>query len=142
MEPESSTNNIPEDHPILLFDGVCNLCNGAVQWVIRHDADARFRFAPLQSEIGRRLLERAGLPGEELSTVVLYDEGRIFTRSDVPLQVFERLGLPWSLLTPLGLAPRRLRDAVYDWVARNRYRWFGHRESCMIPTPELKSRFL
>lgn len=128
--------------PILLFDGVCNLCNGFVQWVVRRDPEAVFRFASLQSDVGQHLLSRAGLPARELSTVVLYQDGEFYTHSDVPLLVALRLGGPWSLLYVLRIVPKPLRDAVYNWVARNRYRWFGKRESCMVPTPELRSRFL
>ncbi|PHN04621.1 thiol-disulfide oxidoreductase DCC family protein [Flavilitoribacter nigricans] len=129
-------------HPILLFDGVCNLCNTFVQFVIQRDPDAIFRFAPLQSAIGRELSERAGLPPEELNTVVLYDQGKFYTHSDVALQVVRRLPGLWSLLYGLVILPKSLRDATYNWVARNRYRWFGKKASCMVPTPDLKRRFL
>jgi predicted DCC family thiol-disulfide oxidoreductase YuxK len=131
------------NRPILLFDGVCNLCNGAVQWVIRHDPEGKIYFAPLQSEMGQQLLRQAGLPKEELSTIVLYLNGHLYTRSDAALQVLKQLGGLWGLLyVKLKFIPRPIRDAAYDWIARNRYRWFGKRESCMVPTPELKARFL
>lgn len=128
--------------PILLFDGVCNLCNGAVQWVIRHDPEGRIHFAALQSEIGQQLLEKAGLPTEELSTVIFSHNGHLYTRSDAALELLRQLGGSWSLLYGLKIIPRPIRNGIYDWVARNRYRWFGKRESCMIPTPDLKARFL
>lgn len=137
---ENSENQF--EHPILLFDGVCNLCNTFVQFVIQRDPEAVFRFAPLQSEIGRELSERAGLPLDELNTVVLYDRGRFYTHSDVALQVVRRLPGLWPLLYGFTILPKFFRDAVYNWVARNRYRWFGKRESCMMPTPDLKRRFL
>ena len=127
---------------ILLFDGVCNLCNGAVQWVIRHDPEAKIRFAALQSKAGQQLLDRAGLPTEELSTAVFYHNGQLHTRSDAALEVLRQLGGAWSLLYGLKIIPRPIRDVIYDWIARNRYRWFGQRESCMMPTPALKARFL
>lgn len=129
-------------HPILLFDGVCNLCNSFVQFVIQRDPEAIFRFAPLQSEIGRELSARAGLPLDELNTVVLYHNDRFYIHSDVALQVVRRLPGFWSVLYGLNVLPKSLRDSIYNWIARNRYRWFGKRESCMMPTPDLKRRFL
>jgi predicted DCC family thiol-disulfide oxidoreductase YuxK len=129
-------------HPILLFDGVCNLCNSFVQFVIRRDPEAVFRFAPLQSEVGQELAARAGFPVDELSTVILYHQGRFYTHSDVALEVVRRLPGGWSLLYGLAIIPKSIRDAIYNWVARNRYRWFGKRESCMMPTPDIKRRFL
>lgn len=138
----SNVRDIPIDKPLLLFDGVCNLCNGAVQWVIRHDPAGRVHFAALQSDTGQRVLERAGLSREELSTVVLHYQNQLYTRSDAALKVLQLLGGAWSILYVFRLIPRSLRDTVYDWIAGNRYRWFGKRENCMIPTPELKSRFL
>lgn len=129
-------------HPILLFDGVCNLCNSFVQFVIQRDPEAIYRFAPLQSEIGRELSARAGLPLDELNTVVLYHNDRFYTHSDVALEVVRRLPGFWSVLYGLNVLPKSLRDSIYNWIARNRYRWFGKRESCMMPTPDLKRRFL
>ena len=129
-------------HPILLFDGVCNLCNDSVQWVIRHDPGAKFRFVSLQSEKGQELLRAHNLPTNELNTVVLIDGEKAFTRSDVPLRIFGKIGGGWPLMAALRIVPRFIRDAVYDWIARNRYRWFGKKEACWLPTPELKSRFL
>lgn len=134
--------NQATEHPILLFDGVCNLCNGFVQFVIQQDPKAVFRFAPLQSDIGRKLSEEAGLPLDELNTVVLYTAGQFYTHSDVALEVVRRLPGLWPLLYGFKILPKFLRDFVYNWVARNRYRWFGKRESCMMPTPDLKRRFL
>jgi len=130
------------DHPILLFDGVCNLCNGTVQWVIEHDPGAKFRFASLQSETGQQLLQAHHLPTGELNTVVLVDGGKAYTRSDVPLRIVGKLGGLWPILQAFYIVPKPLRNAVYDWIARNRYRWFGKKEACWLPTPELKARFL
>lgn len=133
---------IPRDKPILLFDGVCNLCNGFVQFVIQRDPQAKFRFTALQSAVGQQLLQEARMPTEELSTVVLWENGTFYTHSDVPLRVARRLGGWWVLWTGFTIIPKVLRDAIYNWIARNRYRWFGKKESCMIPTPELRARFL
>ena len=129
-------------HPVLLFDGVCNLCHGAVRFVLDHDREARFRFAPLQSEVGRALLARFELDPAALDTIVLIDEAGAHLRSDAALRIARRLGAPWSWLGPLAAIPRPLRDAVYDFIARRRYRWFGRKDVCPIPRPEWRERFL
>lgn len=131
-----------QNFPVLLFDGVCNLCNASVQWVLLHDNAGVFRFAALQSEAGQALLAQFGLERERFDTVVLVDSERIFTRSDAALEVVRRLGLPWSALAVLRWVPRGLRNMVYNWVARHRYRWFGRQEACLLPRPEWKKRFL
>ena len=128
--------------PILLFDGVCNLCNGVVQWVIARDPAAQFRFASLQSEAGRTLLAQHQLPLDAMDTVVLVDGAAHWRKSDAALEMLRRLGGAWPLLSALRVVPRGLRDAAYDWIARNRYGWWGKRDECWIPTPELRARFL
>jgi predicted DCC family thiol-disulfide oxidoreductase YuxK len=129
-------------HPLLLFDGVCNLCHGAVQFVIARDPDAHFRFASLQSEYGREIVRREGLP-EDVTTVILVEpDGRVSSRSTAALRVATKLGALWPLLGALLVVPRFLRDPVYEFVARNRYRWFGQKESCPLPDPSLADRFL
>ncbi len=133
---------IPRDKPILLFDGVCNLCNGFVQFIILRDSKAKIRFAALQSAVGQQLLQEAKMPLEELSTVVLWEKGKFYTHSDVPLRVVEYLDGLLPVFSVYIVIPKFIRDAIYNWIARNRYRWFGKKESCMIPTPELKARFL
>lgn len=134
--------NIDIKSPVLLFDGVCNLCNASVQWVLKRDRKGIFRFAALQSEAGRALLRQSGLSSENFDTVVLVDGDRVFTRSDAALEIVRRIGGPWSLLGIFRIVPRPLRNAVYDWVARYRYRWFGKTQSCMIPQPEWANRFI
>lgn len=129
-------------HPILLFDGVCNLCNGFVQWVIRHDLNGKFRFAALQSDIGQTLLTQHHLDTSQLSTVVLIVDGRTYTHSDVALEIARILGGWWSFASIFKIIPPFIRNAIYNWIAKNRYRWFGEKDACMIPTPELRSRFL
>jgi predicted DCC family thiol-disulfide oxidoreductase YuxK len=130
------------DSQIILFDGVCNLCNGFVQFVIRHDKKGVFRFASLQSAYA------ASLPGleegvvSELSTVVLQDGDRYHFKSTAALRIARMLGFPFSLAYVFIILPVLLRNAIYDWIARNRYAWFGKRDACWLPTPELKSRFL
>ncbi len=133
---------VKSEPSIILFDGVCNFCEGVVRFVAPRDADGCFRFAPLQSDVGRVLLERHGLPVDDHDTFVLIDGSSCLTRSDAALAVVARLEPPWSWLRWLRIVPRRLRNAIYGLVARNRYRWFGRRQSCLIPGPELRERFL
>lgn len=128
--------------PIVLFDGVCNLCNGSVQFLLKRDPEGRFRFAALQSDAGRSLLAEHGLDPDILSSVVLIEDGRIWKESSAALRIARHLPGAWKLLRVFAAVPRPLRDAVYRWIARNRYRWFGKTESCWLPTPELKARFL
>jgi predicted DCC family thiol-disulfide oxidoreductase YuxK/uncharacterized membrane protein YphA (DoxX/SURF4 family) len=130
------------DGPILLFDGVCNLCNASVNFVIDHDPKGRFRFASLQSDAAERELERAGVAESLPDSVVLIDEKGVHTQSDAAIRVARRLGLPWSLLVVASVLPRSIRDPLYAWIARSRYRWFGRQTACRIPTPELQDRFL
>ncbi len=133
----------PREHPILLFDGVCNLCEGAVRFAITRDPAARLRFAPLQSELGRALLLQHGYDPAAIDAVVLVDAAGAHDRSTAALRLAGHLRAPWSWLgPPLLLLPKRLRDGVYDFVARHRYRWFGRRDACLVPTPELRARFL
>jgi predicted DCC family thiol-disulfide oxidoreductase YuxK len=127
---------------IILFDGVCNLCNGFVQFVIRHDDAQRFRFASLQSEAARPLLQ--GLPPTKqgIDSVVLIENGRYYQRSAAALRILRHLSGGWALLYGFIFLPPFIRDRLYDLVALNRYRWFGQREACLLPTPELQARFL
>jgi predicted DCC family thiol-disulfide oxidoreductase YuxK len=122
---------------VILFDGVCNLCNAWVQFVIRRDPGARFAFAPLQGEVAEKLLGTRG--GE---TIVLIERDTIYDQSTAVLRIALRLSGLWPLAAVFLIVPKGLRDAVYRGIARNRYRWFGRRDSCMVPTAELRSRFL
>ncbi len=127
---------------MLLFDGVCNLCNGFIQWVIKRDTRAAFKFGPLQSPISQSLLEQAGWSGKLLDSFIYIRNGVAYDRSDAALRAISDLGGIYLLARTLLIFPRGLRNAVYNLVARNRYRMFGKSESCMIPTPELRARFL
>ena len=127
---------------VILFDGVCNLCNGAVQFVIERDHSARFRFAALQSAAAAPLLRDAASGQSLPDSIVLVEDGRVFTRSTAALRIARGLGFPWAAAYWLIAIPRPLRDRVYDFVARNRYNWFGRRDICMVPTPALRARFL
>ena len=126
----------------ILFDGVCNLCNGFVRFVIARDPGARFRFAALSSPSAARVLRDAGVTPPIPDTVVLVEDGVVYFRSDAPLRIARRLTFPWPLAYGLVIVPRFIRDAVYDFIAARRYKWFGRRDVCMVPTPELKRRFL
>ena len=125
---------------VLLFDGVCTLCIGSVRFIIERDSAGTFQFAPLQSTTARRLLHGAAQPLPD--SFVLVENGRLFTRSTAALHVARGLGWPWSLAYVGIIVPRPLRDWVYDLVARNRYRWFGKSDVCMVPTADIRSRFL
>lgn len=128
--------------PVLLFDGVCNLCNSLVQFVIQRDLKGTFLFASLQSEAGQRLLRQFDLPTTDYNTFVLVHRNHCYTKSTAALHVFKGLGRLWPLLYGFIIVPKPVRDVVYDWIARNRYKWFGKKDQCMVPTPELKERFL
>ena len=131
-----------ENHPIVLFDGVCNLCHGTVQFVIAHDSAARFRFAPLQSDAAQRLLRERAAVGPLPDSVALIEGGRLYTRSTAALRIARGLRFPWPLLYGLIIVPRPLRDVIYDLIARYRYKWFGRRDSCMMPSAKVQGRFL
>jgi predicted DCC family thiol-disulfide oxidoreductase YuxK len=131
-----------DGHPVILFDGVCTLCCGMTRWIIARDREAVFRFAPLQSEAGRRLLAAHDLPADELSTIVLIEGGDAYRRSDAAWRIAARLGGVWRLLAWLRVVPRPLRDAVYRFIARHRYRWFGRRDACMRPDACDAGRFV
>ncbi|HYJ78724.1 MAG TPA: thiol-disulfide oxidoreductase DCC family protein [Longimicrobiaceae bacterium] len=128
--------------PIVLYDGVCGLCNRLVQFVLRHDRHGRFRFAALQSEAGQALLREHGLPTDALDTFVLIEGGRAYRKSEAGLRVVRRLDAPWPVFWPLIVVPRPVGDLFYDLVVRNRYRMFGKLDACPIPSPEVRSRFL
>lgn len=127
---------------IVYFDGICNLCNGAVQFIIKQDKKGIFSFASLQSDFAKRHLMYAN--GEDISyDSVIYQRGNSFyIKSKAILEILKDLGGWWKLLLVFGLFPKTLLDRIYDYIASHRYRWFGKKEKCLVPTPELKSRFL
>lgn len=130
------------DQPIILFDGICNLCNGAVQFIIRHDSKKQFMFASLQSDEGQKCLGQFNLPKNDLNSFILIDKEKVFTRSSGALRVLKKLNGLWPLLYAFIIIPTFIRDNIYNGVAKNRYKWFGKKAECMIPTSELKARFL
>lgn len=129
------------DH-LLLFDGVCTLCNSSVDFVIQRDSHRRFRFASLQSEVGQQVLREHGLSQTELDSVLYLQNGVLHTKSGAALRIAAQLNGFWPVFAVFLLIPPFLRDWVYAWVARNRYAWFGKRETCRVPTPEERSLFL
>lgn len=137
-----NTSTEKSEHPLVLFDGICNLCNGSVQAVIKRDSKKIFRFASLQSEHGQKQLNDLAFDPIQLDSVVLVHKGMVHIKSDAVLQIFSLMGAWGKSILLLRIVPRFLRDIVYDWVAKHRYGWFGKQDSCMIPSPELEDRFL
>lgn len=131
-------------HRVVLFDGVCNLCNAAVRWLLARDTEARFHYASLQSQAAIRILSQAGI--DNLAglpdSIILVDEDGVHLRSTAALRIGASLGFPYSIGRVAFIVPRVIRDSVYDLIARNRYRWFGRQDTCMLPTPEVRARFL
>ncbi len=128
---------------IILFDGVCNLCNGAVQYVIERDTEDRYRFAPLQSDIGQKLISERHIDSSVVDSVILIEPGvAYYIKSDAAIEIARDLGGIWSLLALFKWIPARMRNIVYDFIAHNRYKWYGKKDQCMVPTPELKAKFL
>ena len=130
------------EQPIILFDGICNLCNGAVNFVIKRDKKSVLRFATLQSNFARKILSNNNLFFTDLNSFVLIENGVVYTRSTAALRVCRYLSSLWPLMYGFIIVPRFIRDNIYRWISKNRYRWFGKRESCMIPTSDVKARFL
>ena len=130
------------DHPIILFDGICNLCNNAVQFVLKHDKKKLFRFASLQSDFGKSILIKYGLPTDNFNSFVLILNGKAYTKSTAALSVAKMLSGPIKLLYGFIVIPAFIRNGVYNVIANNRYKWFGKKESCMLPSPDVAARFL
>ena len=127
---------------VILFDGVCNFCNAAVNFVIRYDRRDHFRFAPLQSGAGRALQMEYGVDAGALSTFVLVENGKAYGRSTAALKVARRLGFPMNMTYAFIIVPGAVRDMAYNFVARNRYKWFGKKEACMVPDERVRRKFL
>ncbi len=128
------------DNAIVLFDGVCNFCNSSINFIIKRDKKGYFKFAPLQSEIAQKLVGDKTKPMPE--SVILIENGKTYDRSSAALRIAKKLDGLWPLLYIFIILPKRLRDAVYNLIGRNRYKWFGKTEACMIPNPGVRSRFL
>lgn len=129
-------------HPVILFDGVCNLCSSSVQFVIKHDPKHQFHFASLQSEFGQQVLQQFQLPPTEFGSFILLENNIIYTKSAGALQVVKKLNGLLPSLYIFVVIPCFILDSIYNWIAKNRYRWFGKKEACWIPTQELNSLFI
>ena len=129
-------------HKIILFDGVCNLCNASVNFAIKRDKKEVFKFAALQSEVGKELASKFNIDSTQTDSIVLIDKDKFYIKSTAALHIAKYLSAGYPLLYGFMIVPNFIRNWVYDFVARNRYQWYGKKESCMVPTPELKDKFL
>jgi predicted DCC family thiol-disulfide oxidoreductase YuxK len=130
-----------QESPTILFDGVCNYCNSWVNFIIRNEKKGILKFAPLQSAAGKKLLSQYNVL-TDANSVLFIEEGRIYSHSDAALRIIRYLSWPAKMFYVFKIVPRFIRDAVYNWIARNRYKWFGRTDACMIPDAKLRSRFL
>ena len=130
------------DHSVILFDGVCNFCNGMVNFVIRQDRKDLFRFAPLQSQAARELLRQHGMNENQSDSFVLLEGNKTYTASTAAIRVCEKLPWYWQWLRVFWILPRRFRDGIYHFIARKRYQWFGKKEQCMVPGEKIRGKFL
>lgn len=131
-----------QSHNIILFDGICNLCNSSINFIIKRDKNDLFKFATLQEEQGISLLKRYGIDTIDTDSIILIEDGKAFIKSSAALRIAKKLQYAWPLLYGFIIIPTFIRNWVYDYVAKNRYKWYGKKDRCMIPTPELKSKFL
>lgn len=135
--------DLTKKNKLILFDGVCNLCNTSVQYIIQHDKKNVFLFAALQNETGKKILQKHQIDITKIDSIILYDaEKGVSTKSTAALKIAYHLAFPHPILNFFLIIPPFIRNWVYDYIAKNRYKWFGKKESCWIPTPELKSKFL
>jgi predicted DCC family thiol-disulfide oxidoreductase YuxK len=134
---------VPENKKLILFDGVCNLCNTSVQYIIKHDKNNRFLFTALQSDLGQQIIAEYKIDTKKTDSILLYTQEKgIDYKSTAALKIAIKLGFPTNLLSIFFIIPAFIRNWVYDFIAKNRYKWYGKKDACMIPTPELKSKFL
>ncbi|PZO24127.1 MAG: thiol-disulfide oxidoreductase [Flavobacteriaceae bacterium] len=135
--------NLPQDKKIILFDGVCNLCDSSIQFIIKHDKKDIFRFVALQSEIGLEIIKHIGIDTSKIDSILLYEPGKAYYyKAQAALKIAKELGGIYTAISWFSILPNFLTNTVYDYIARNRYKWYGKKEACMIPTPELKAKFL
>lgn len=130
------------NHSIVLFDGVCNYCNSVVNQLIRHDREGVLRFAALQSSGGQQLLQKHGLPLQYFDSFILIDGGKVYKKSSAAIRLYNKLGWQWKWTQLFKIVPLFIRDGIYDYFAKHRYYWFGRKDECMIPTADVRSRFL
>jgi len=126
---------------IVLFDGICNLCSSSVQFIIKHDKKNQFLFGSLQGDAGQAYLKKFKLPADQFNSFMLVENEKLYTKSAAALRMLKHLGNGWQLLYAFMIVPAFIRDGIYNWIAKNRYKWFGKKDTCWIPTPALKARF-
>ncbi|KDN56287.1 thiol-disulfide oxidoreductase DCC family protein [Flavobacterium seoulense] len=135
--------NLPKNKKIILFDGVCNLCNSAVQFIIERDKKDVFRFVALQSDLGKEICNYIGIDNTKTDSIILYEPGiAYYYKSEAALKIASQLGGFYGFMAGINFLPKKINDIIYDYIAKNRYKWYGKKEHCMIPTPELKAKFL
>lgn len=135
--------NLPENKKIILFDGVCNLCDASVQFIIKHDKKDIFRFVAIQSELGKEIIKYLGIDTSKIDSIILYEPGiAYYFKADAALHIAKELNSWHAILYSFIHTPNFIKDSVYDYIAKNRYKWYGKKEACIIPTPELKAKFL
>ncbi|GLY10750.1 thiol-disulfide oxidoreductase DCC family protein [Pseudobacillus badius] len=128
-------------HPVILFDGECNFCDSSVQFIIKNDPQGLFHFASLQSDTGQELLNKHNVPSD-IDSMILIEGDKVYDKSAAALRICRHLKGAWKLLYAFIIVPRPLRNAAYDFIAKNRYKWFGKKESCMLPSPSVRARFI
>lgn len=134
---------LDEHQQLILFDGVCNLCNASVQYIIKHDKKDKFRFTALQSELGQNIMKQFNRDHTKLDSILLYiPDGGLWSKSSAALKIASQLGFPRNFMQVFFVVPKFIRNWAYDYIAKNRYRWYGKKTACMVPTPEIKSKFL
>ena len=140
---DKAMKNLPPNKKIILFDGVCNLCDSAVQFVIQHDTKDVFRFVALQSELGQEILHHIGINPNNIDSIILYEPGvAYYYKSQAALQIAKSLGGFFHFGTIFRIIPTRISNQLYDYIAKNRYKWYGKKDNCLLPTKELQSKFL
>jgi len=136
-------SELPKDKKIILFDGVCNLCETSVQFIIKQDKKDVFRFVAIQSEVGQKIIKHIGIDTSKIDSIILYEPGLSYSyKAEAALTIAKNLSGIYSLLGYLNFIPNSIKNIVYDYIAKNRYEWYGKKDACMIPTPELKAKFL
>lgn len=135
-------SELPKDKKIILFDGVCNLCDSSVQFVIKHDTKDVFRFVPLQSELGQKIINHIGISASAIDSTILYENGNEYYKAQAAFKILKDLNSAYRFLLIFSILPKSVLNFIYDYVAKNRYKWFGKKASCMIPAPHLAIKFL
>lgn len=143
MNQINNIEKLPKDKKIILFDGVCNLCDKSVQFIYKHDKKDVFRFVSLQSELGEDIIKYLGINTNKTDSIILYEPGKAYYyKAEAAMKIAEKLEGIYSLISLFSFFPLSISDSIYDYIAKNRYKWYGKKETCMIPSPELKAKFL